>query len=170
MRLTASLALAATASFMVTPAQAHHVPWCGFYMMKVFGKTDGRLARAAEWAREGTNAGGPGVGVVVVWPHHVGRIVGQDERGQWVVNSGNDGNAVRTRPRSLRGVIAFRNVGSGSYAVASAAASWHPEAPRHLHLASAEVLPNPFMSLFMAQPMPQAHYHQRHSHHHRHHR
>lgn len=165
MRFTASLALAATAAFATSPAQAH-VPWCGYYMMKVFGKSDGRLARAAEWAREGTNAGGPGVGVVVVWPHHVGRIVGQDEHGQWVVNSGNDGNAVRTRPRSLSGVIAFRNVGSGGSLVAAATPSWHHEVPRKF--AAAEALPNPFMSLFMSEPLPQAHYHQRH--HHRHHR
>jgi hypothetical protein len=161
MRLT-SLALAATATLMINPAQAR-TPWCGLYMMKYFGKSDSRLALAREWSREGTNAGGPGAGVVAVWPHHVGVLVGQDAQGNWLLHSGNDGNAVRTRPRSLSGVIAFRNVGSGGYAVSSAAASWHPEAPRHP--ASAEVLPNPFISLFMSEPMPQAHYRHRHHHH-----
>jgi len=63
------------------------------------------LARA--WARYGSNAGGPSVGTIVVWPHHVGKIVGH-ENGQWIVQSGNDGHAVRTRPRSLAGAIAFR--------------------------------------------------------------
>jgi hypothetical protein len=43
----------------------------------------------------------------VVWRHHVGRIVGQ-ENGQWIVQSGNDGHAVRTRARSIAGAIAFR--------------------------------------------------------------
>jgi hypothetical protein len=39
----------------------------------------------------------------------VGQIRGgPNARGQWLVNSGNDGNAVRTRWRSLFGVIAFR--------------------------------------------------------------
>lgn len=64
------------------------------------------LARA--WARYGSNAGGPTVGAIVVWRHHVGKIVGH-ENGQWIVQSGNDGHAVRTRPRSLAGAIAFRN-------------------------------------------------------------
>jgi hypothetical protein len=45
-----------------------------------------------------------------VWPHHVGIITGQSPDGQWIVHSGNDGGAVRTRPRSLAGVIAFRYV------------------------------------------------------------
>jgi hypothetical protein len=63
---------------------------------------------ARSWAHYGSNAGGPSVGTIVVWRHHVGKIVGQ-ENGQWIVESGNDGHAVRTRPRSLAGAIAFRN-------------------------------------------------------------
>jgi hypothetical protein len=62
---------------------------------------------ARSWAHYGSNAGGPQVGAIVVWSHHVGKIVGR-ENGQWVVQSGNDGHAVRTRPRSLAGAIAFR--------------------------------------------------------------
>jgi hypothetical protein len=61
---------------------------------------------ARNWARWG-RAGAPGVGAIVVWPHHVGQIVGR-ERGMWVVESGNDGHAIRTRPRSIGGAIAFR--------------------------------------------------------------
>ncbi len=64
---------------------------------------------ARSWAHYGMNAGGPSVGTIVVWPHHVGKIVGQ-ENGKWIVQSGNDGHAVRTRPRSLAGAIAFRRV------------------------------------------------------------
>ena len=55
----------------------------------------------------GSKAGGPSVGVIVVWRHHVGKIVGH-ENGQWIIQSGNDGRAVRTRPRSIAGAIAFR--------------------------------------------------------------
>ena len=83
--------------------------WCGWYMRTQVGSDPGpqyNLARS--WVRYGSNAGGPSVGAIVVWPHHVGKIVGQ-ENGQWIVQSGNDGHAVRTRPRSLAGAIAFRN-------------------------------------------------------------
>jgi hypothetical protein len=82
--------------------------WCGWYMRQQVGADPGpayNLARA--WAHYGVNAGGPSVGTIVVWRHHVGKIVGH-ENGQWLVQSGNDGHAVRTRPRSLAGVIAFR--------------------------------------------------------------
>jgi hypothetical protein len=68
------------------------------------------LARA--WAHYGVNASGPTVGVIVVWRHHVGKIVGR-ENGQWLVQSGNDAHAVRTRPRSLAGSIAFRRAYAG---------------------------------------------------------
>jgi hypothetical protein len=83
--------------------------WCGWYMRQQVGADPGpqyNLARS--WAHYGSNAGGPGVGTIVVWSHHVGKIVGH-ENGQWIVESGNDGHAVRTRPRSLAGAIAFRN-------------------------------------------------------------
>jgi hypothetical protein len=43
-----------------------------------------------------------GIGAVVVWAHHVGKIVGQ-ENGHWVIESGNDGHALRTRSRSIAG-------------------------------------------------------------------
>ena len=83
--------------------------WCGWFMRSQVGSDPGpnyNLARS--WAHYGSNAGGPTVGAIVVWPHHVGKIVGQ-QNGQWIVHSGNDGHAVRTRPRSLAGAIAFRN-------------------------------------------------------------
>jgi hypothetical protein len=83
--------------------------WCGWYMRSQVGSDPGpryNLARA--WASYGSSAGGPSVGAIVVWRHHVGKIVGH-ENGQWIVQSGNDGHAVRTRPRSLAGAIAFRN-------------------------------------------------------------
>jgi hypothetical protein len=84
--------------------------WCGWYMRGQVGADPGpsyNLARS--WAHYGSNAGGPRVGAIVVWPHHVGKIVGREENGQWIVQSGNDGHAVRTRPRSLAGAIAFRD-------------------------------------------------------------
>jgi zinc transporter ZupT len=83
--------------------------WCGWYMRQLVGSDPGpqyNLARS--WTNFGSNVGGPTIGAIVVWRHHVGKIVGR-ENGQWIVQSGNDGHAVRTRPRSLAGAIAFRS-------------------------------------------------------------
>jgi hypothetical protein len=80
--------------------------WCGWYMRKLLGVADPAYNLARNWAHWG-RAGAPGVGAVVVWPHHVGKIVGR-EGGEWVIESGNDGHAVRTRPRSIAGAIAVR--------------------------------------------------------------
>ena len=102
--------VAAIALAWSQPSHAYRLPWCGFYMMHLFGKTERRLALAREWAKEGVDAHGPGAGVIVVWPHHVGLIVGRAVDGRWLVHSGNDGNRVRTRPRWLDKVIAYRRV------------------------------------------------------------
>ena len=81
--------------------------WCGWEMRQlVSGDPGPAFNLARNWARWG-QAGPAGVGAVVVWPHHVGKIVGQ-EGGEWIVESGNDGNRVRTRPRSIAGAIAIR--------------------------------------------------------------
>ncbi len=81
--------------------------WCGWEMRHLVSSDPGaeyNLARNwAHWGRPGPAA----IGAVVVWPHHVGKIVGQ-ENGQWVIQSGNDGHALRTRPRSIAGAIAIR--------------------------------------------------------------
>ena len=79
--------------------------WCGWEMRQlVSGDPGPSFNLARNWAHWG-QAGPAGVGAVVVWPHHVGKIVGQ-EGGEWVIESGNDGNRVRTRPRSI--AIAIR--------------------------------------------------------------
>jgi len=81
--------------------------WCGWFMRQHLGVADRRGNLARWWASYGSNAGGPAIGALVVWAHHVGKIVGQSPKG-WIVLSGNDGHVVRERPRSLRGAIAFR--------------------------------------------------------------
>ena len=80
--------------------------WCGWYMRKLLGVADPSYNLARNWAHWG-HGGAPGVGAVVVWSHHVGKIVGR-AGGEWVIQSGNDGHAVRTRPRSIAGAIAIR--------------------------------------------------------------
>ena len=83
--------------------------WCGWYARGLVGSDPGpeyNLAR--NWAHWG-RAASPGVGVMVVWPHHVGMITGRSSDGRWIVKSGNDGGGVaRERPRSIGGAIAFR--------------------------------------------------------------
>lgn len=91
------------------PAGCHGIPWCGCYLRHKFGIRDVGLNLARNWAYVGHRAGGPGAGVIVVWPHHVGVIVGGSP-GRWLVESGNDGGAVRTRARSVAGAIAFRRL------------------------------------------------------------
>lgn len=83
--------------------------WCGWWLGRQLGMPRRDLWLARNWASVGRNAGRPGVGVVVVWRHHVGIITGR-AGSKWVVKSGNDGHAVRERPRSISGAIAFRRV------------------------------------------------------------
>ena len=75
--------------------------WCGWWMRTQRGGGP-EYNLAANWRRYGS-PGSPQVGAVVVWDHHVGQIVGRAPNGQWLVQSGNDGNAVRTRDRSIAG-------------------------------------------------------------------
>lgn len=87
--------------------QARPAAWCGWQMRRLVGADPGpsfNLARNwSHWGRPGP----AGIGAVVVWPHHVGKIVGQ-RNGEWIIESGNDGHALRTRPRSIAGAIAIR--------------------------------------------------------------
>lgn len=100
----------------VTDSSGNHADprpraWCGWWMRRHLGVSDRAYNLARNWARYGSRAHGPAVGVIVVWRHHVGIIVGRGEDG-WIVKSGNDGNAVRERERSMRGVIAYRHPGA----------------------------------------------------------
>ena len=82
--------------------------WCGWWLGNHLGIANRNLWLARNWASIGRKAQ-PGIGVVVVWRHHVGIITGR-AGSSWIVKSGNDGNAVRERPRSVAGAIAFRGV------------------------------------------------------------
>lgn len=94
------------------PGQPRHCPsaWCGCVMTVWMGVPHRKdLWRARNWAKFGRPLRGPRVGAIVVWKNHVGIIVGRTAKG-WVVKSGNDGNRVRARVRSLKNVIAYRGV------------------------------------------------------------
>ncbi|WP_291176695.1 hypothetical protein [Hyphomicrobium sp.] len=77
--------------------------WCGWWMRTQRGGGP-HLNVAWNWSKWG-RASSPQVGAVVVWRHHVGEIVGRAPNGQWLVRSGNDGGAVRTRARSVAGAV-----------------------------------------------------------------
>ncbi len=87
--------------------------WCGWWLGHHLGMPLRHLWLARNWAGVGSNAGGPQVGAVVVWRHHVGIITGRSASG-WIVKSGNDSHAVRERVRSIAGAIAFRRIGGWS--------------------------------------------------------
>jgi hypothetical protein len=77
--------------------------WCGWWMRQQRGGGP-EMNLAWNWSRWG-RASSPQVGAVVVWRHHVGEIVGRAANGRWLVRSGNDGGAVRTRARSVAGAV-----------------------------------------------------------------
>jgi hypothetical protein len=82
--------------------------WCGWYMRTLYGGgPEYNLAR--NWAERGEPSAAA-IGVIVVWPHHVGLITGRTPGGQWIVKSGNDGHVVRERPRSVANAISFRRI------------------------------------------------------------
>jgi hypothetical protein len=77
--------------------------WCGWWMRTQKGGGP-ELNLASNWRHWGRPSGAR-VGAVVVWSHHVGMITGRTASGQWIVKSGNDGGAVRERPRSVAGAV-----------------------------------------------------------------
>jgi hypothetical protein len=87
------------------------LPWCGMWMEQHTGiHGPGNLARAIEWKNIGQPASGPAPGIIGVLPHHVFQVVQVLSNSMVLAISGNDGNAVRTRPRSTAGVVAWRRI------------------------------------------------------------
>ncbi len=77
--------------------------WCGWWMRTQKGGGP-KFNVAWNWRHYGSPTTAQ-VGAIVIWRHHVGIIVGRTAKGQWIVKSGNDGNRVRTRARSVKGAI-----------------------------------------------------------------
>jgi hypothetical protein len=90
-------------------ADGRPAAWCGWEMRQLVGGNPGpeyNLAR--NWAHWGRPASGPAPGVIGVMPHHVFKVVQVLWHGTVLAISGNDSHAVRVRPRSTAGVIAWR--------------------------------------------------------------
>lgn len=92
------------------PSDCYGIPWCGCFLKHYLHvvSTHLNLNRAIEWLDWGHKTS-PHIGAVVVWRHHVGVITGGSP-GNWIVTSGNDGHAVRSRRRSIAGAVGFRQV------------------------------------------------------------
>ena len=84
--------------------------WCGCWLAHRLGIGSGAgrsLWLAANWAHWGSpSALMPGA--VVVYRHHVVQVISLAGAGRFLAISGNDGNAVRVRARSVAGAIAVR--------------------------------------------------------------
>ena len=93
------------------PRECYGIAWCGCWLRLALGISDRSLNLAINWARVGS-AASPDSANVVVWRHHVGRLI-EHKDGRILVQSGNDRGAVRTRwlsPHVLGGVVAYRKV------------------------------------------------------------
>ena len=85
------------------PAECIGIPWCGCWLRLRYGITDKAFDKASNWRNFGQPSLACVVGGIAYWPHHVGEITGCPGGGQIQIISGNDGNAVRDRLRSIRG-------------------------------------------------------------------
>jgi uncharacterized protein (TIGR02594 family) len=85
--------------------------WCAAFANMVLERTGHRgsgSAAAVSFAHYGSPAPGPVPGAIVVFPHHVGFVVGVEGPGRVRVVSGNHGHRVGEGVYSTRGVIAYR--------------------------------------------------------------
>ena len=85
--------------------------WCAVFANMILTRTGYRgtgSAAARSFARYGRPASGPAPGVIAVWPHHVGFVVGAVAPGRIRVISGNHNHRVEESTYATRGVMAFR--------------------------------------------------------------
>src|SRR5574340_827421 len=64
--------------------------WCGWALRQWLGVKDRAYNLAKNWAHFGERASGPALGVIAVYPHHVGIVVAVPAPGRMVMKSGND--------------------------------------------------------------------------------
>jgi len=98
--------------------------WCAVFANMVLKRTGFHgtgSAAAVSFARYGRPAAGPAPGVIAVWPHHVGFVVGSDGPGRIRVLSGNHNHRVEESTYSTRSVMAFRYPDGGGRSIARVA-------------------------------------------------
>jgi uncharacterized protein (TIGR02594 family) len=106
--------------------------WCAVFANMVLARTGYSgtgSAAARSFAQYGRPASGPAPGVIAVWPHHVGFVVGAAAPGQIRVISGNHNHRVAEGTYSTRSVMAFRYPDRGSRSMAGFASASNRRAP-----------------------------------------
>ena len=87
------------------------IPWCAVFANLILaraGFSGTGSAAARSFAQYGRPASGPAPGVIAVWPHHVGFVVGSAGPGRIRVVSGNHNHLVQESTYATRSVMAFR--------------------------------------------------------------
>jgi uncharacterized protein (TIGR02594 family) len=87
------------------------IPWCAVFANMILaraGFSGTGSAAARSFAQYGRPASGPAPGVIAVWPHHVGFVVGTAGPGRIRVVSGNHNHRVDESIYATRSVMAFR--------------------------------------------------------------
>jgi uncharacterized protein (TIGR02594 family) len=94
--------------------------WCAVFANMVLKRTGFHgtgSAAAVSFARYGHPAAGPAPGVIAVWPHHVGFVVGSGGPGRIRVVSGNHNHRVEESTYATRSVLAFRYPDGGGRSI-----------------------------------------------------
>jgi uncharacterized protein (TIGR02594 family) len=87
------------------------IPWCAVFANMILaraGFSGTGSAAARSFAQYGRPASGPAPGVIAVWPHHVGFVIGSAGPGRIRVVSGNHNHKVEESTYATRSVMAFR--------------------------------------------------------------
>ena len=108
---TSSGVLPVAEHYRGTNPTGHSRAWCAVFANMVLARTGYRgtgSAAARSFAQYGRPASGPAPGVIAVWPHHVGFVVGSAGPGRIRVVSGNHNHRVDESVYATRGVMAFR--------------------------------------------------------------
>lgn len=87
-------------------ADARSSAWCGCWLRHQHCRS---RAQSRDQLGEAREPATPDTANVAVWRHRIGRVL-DHPNGMILLQSGNDGGAVRTRWRSVRGVVAWRRV------------------------------------------------------------
>jgi uncharacterized protein (TIGR02594 family) len=115
-----------------TNPTGHSRAWCALFANMVLARTGyggTGSAAARSFARYGRAASGPAPGVIAVWPHHVGFVVGAVAPGRIRVISGNHNHRVAEGTYSTRSVMAFRYPDRGSRSMVGFASASSRHAP-----------------------------------------
>lgn len=103
--------LAVAAQYRGTNPTGRSSQWCAAFanlVLRRTGHSGTGSAVARSFAHYGSAAPGPAPGVIAVWRHHVGFVIGTEGPGRIRVVSGNHSRRVGEGVYPTRGIIAYR--------------------------------------------------------------